>query len=220
MSHSSVSRELTSSYAPGMANVRQIRPGLWRWTAPHPEWRPGAAPGSPADWSEEVGSVLCELPDATVLIDALLPPEPDALLEELDRHIHRRGLPVAALTTIKFHRRSRDVLVDRYEASTSRARKALPAGMEALPIAGAGETIFWLPGHRSLVPGDRIIGDGRGGLRLCPESWLRYLPSGLTQRELAVKLRPLLDLPIEHMLVSHGEPVIGDGRAALWRALA
>jgi hypothetical protein len=32
-------------------------------------------------------------------------------------------------------------------------------------------------------------------------------------------LRPLLDLPVEMVLVSHGEPVLRDGRNALARAL-
>jgi hypothetical protein len=32
-------------------------------------------------------------------------------------------------------------------------------------------------------------------------------------------MRPLLDLPIEMVLVSHGEPVLSDGRHALARAL-
>ena len=33
-------------------------------------------------------------------------------------------------------------------------------------------------------------------------------------------LRPLVQLPIERVLVSHGEPVLRDGRAALVRAIA
>jgi hypothetical protein len=33
-------------------------------------------------------------------------------------------------------------------------------------------------------------------------------------------MRPLLELPIERVLVSHGEPVLRGGHAALARALA
>ena len=54
---------------------------------------------------------------------------------------------------------------------------------------------------------------------MCPESWLRHL-GGYTQEDLRAGLRPLLDLPVEMVLVSHGEPVLRDGRAALERALA
>jgi hypothetical protein len=166
-----------------------------------------------------VGCVLCDSPDATVLIDPQLPPAEEKLLDHLDRHVEGRGLPVAILTTIKFHRRSRDELTARYGARTSRARSTLPAGVESRPIRGAGETMFWLAEHRALVPGDRLIGGDDGGVRLCPESWLRYLPSGLSTAELVTRLRPLLELPIESVLVSHGEPVIGSGREALARAL-
>jgi hypothetical protein len=34
------------------------------------------------------------------------------------------------------------------------------------------------------------------------------------------RLRPLLELPIENVLVSHGDPIVGDGRRALADALA
>jgi hypothetical protein len=78
--------------------------------------------------------------------------------------------------------------------------------------------MFWLPEHRTLVPGDRLIGSSGGGLRMCPESWLGGLPVGVP--ELRAALRPLLDLPIERVLVSHGEPVLERGREAVARALA
>ena len=133
--------------------------------------------------------------------------------------MRRHGTRVAVLTTIRWHRRSRDAVVQRYEASTSRARSSLPAGVKTIAIRGAGETMIWLPEPRALVPGDRIIGDGRGGLRLCPRSWLRYLPSGLGLEGLRESLRPLLDLPVELVLASHGEPVLAGGREALARAL-
>ena len=41
-----------------------------------------------------------------------------------------------------------------------------------------------------------------------------------TGRGLPKLLRPLVELPIERVLVSHGEPVLHDGRAALVRAIA
>jgi hypothetical protein len=80
--------------------------------------------------------------------------------------------------------------------------------------------MIWLPAPRALIPGDRLLGDAAGGLRLCPDSWLRYLPSGMRQEGLRAALRPLLDLPVEQVLVSHGEPVLQNGRAAIARALA
>ncbi len=200
--------------------LSEIRPGLFRWTARHPEWRPGAAAGSAGDWPEEVGCVFYEAPDASVLIDPLLPPDRERFLGALDRRVREHDRPVSILTTIGFHRRDRDELARRYEASTSRAKKNLPAEVESFPVRRAGETIFWLPEHRALVPGDRIIGSPGGGLRVSPQSWLRYLSDPLTIAQLKQALRPLLELPVERVLVSHGEPVLADGQQALATALA
>jgi hypothetical protein len=195
---------------------RELRSGLWRWTASHPEWRPNAGKDSPADWQPEVGCVLYETAGAAVFIDPLAADQPP-FWRWADERCHGRS--VVVLTTIGFHRRSRETFVERYGASTSRATRNLPSGVEGLPIRRAGETMFWLPAHRALVPGDRIIGGATARLRLCPESWLRYLPSGMTLDQLREALRPLLELPIELVLVSHGEPVLSDGRAALAGAL-
>jgi hypothetical protein len=197
--------------------MEEIAAGLWRWTAPHPDWRPGAKPDSPADWGQRVGSVLYVTSSAAVFFDPLLPPRAGAFWAGADERV--AGRSVAVLTTIGWHRRSRAAFVERYAASVSRARANLPPGVEPFVLRGAGETLFWLPEHHALITGDRIIGDASVGLRLCPESWLRYLPSGLTRAGLARLLRPLLDLPIERVLVSHGEPVLAGGAEALRRAL-
>ena len=195
--------------------LTELRPGLYRWTAPHPAYEPDPQPDSPADWPELVGCVAYEAADALVLIDPLVP---DSLWPSLDRLAE--GRRVAVLTTIGFHRRSRDAVAERYGASRSRAKKTLPQGVETIPISRAGETMIWISEHAALVPGDRILGGRDGGLRVCPDSWLRYLTSGMTGADLREALRPLLELPIELVLVSHGEPVLAGGREALERALA
>jgi hypothetical protein len=189
----------------------ELRPGLRRWTALHPDAEPDPKPGSPADWGPEVGSVAYEAEDALLLVDPLVPDDGWA---DLDALVERHGRPVALLVTLPFHRRSREAVTQRYEVTDT-----VPSGVEKIPIDGAGETIVWLPEARTLVPGDRILGDDAGGLRLCPQSWLRYLPSGMRRAQLAEQLRPLLDLPIELVLVSHGEPVLENGREALARAI-
>jgi hypothetical protein len=177
----------------------------------------GASPESPADWPELVGSVAYEAPDAFVLIDPLVP---DELWPPLEERIEQHGQPVRVLTTIGFHRRSRDEVVRRFDATTSRAKPSLPEGVVTVTIRRAGETMVWLPGPRALVPGDRLLGDDAGGLRMCPPGWLRYLEPGLTYDELREALRPLLDLHVEMVLVSHGEPVLRDARAAIEQALS
>ncbi|MSO41025.1 MAG: hypothetical protein EXQ70_03885 [Solirubrobacterales bacterium] len=200
--------------------LTEIRPRLWRWSVRHPEATLNPAPGSASDWPPEVGCVACALPDAFVFIDPLVPSDgTKEFWSELEGLVKAHGKPVLAPTTIKFHRRSRDEFVRRFGASTSRARAALPTGIKGIPIPGAGETMFWLEGDRTLVPGDRLLGDGAGGLRTCPESWLGYLASGITVDGLRAAMRPLLEHPVEAVLVSHGEPVLEGGRAAIAAAL-
>jgi hypothetical protein len=197
--------------------VREVAEGLWRWTADHPDWRPGATPGSTGDWEEQVGSVAYRTDTVCAFFDAQLPEPADPFWRWADNLAS--GRQVLALTTIKWHRRSREAFVQRYGAAVSRARRSLPDAIRPVPIRRGGETMFWLPEHRALIPGDRILGAAGGGLRICPDSWFRYLPSRITREELADRLRPLLRLPVELVLVSHGEPVLRDGARALERAL-
>jgi hypothetical protein len=41
----------------------------------------------------------------------------------------------------------------------------------------------------------------------------------MSQAQLRTALQPLLELPVEMVLVSHGEPVLSGGREALVQAL-
>ncbi|MBD0328833.1 MAG: hypothetical protein ICV64_01860 [Thermoleophilia bacterium] len=190
-------------------DVVELRPGLWRWTARHPAWEPEHEPGSPGDWPPDVGCVAYAARDAFVLVDPLV--EDWAALDDL---VERQAKPVHVLVTILFHERSRAEAVDRYGAV-----ETIPPGVEPIAFERAGETMFWLPEHGALVPGDRLLAFGAGGLRVCPDSWLAYLRNGLTGEELRADLRRLLELPVELVLVSHGAPVLAGGRAAIARAL-
>jgi hypothetical protein len=194
----------------------EIVPGLARWTGAHPEWKPGAEPGGSSDWEEQVGSLLYELPESVVLFDPLVPVDGrDTLLGWLDERI--AGRPVSILTTVRWHRRDRELLAERYRANSTRAWNAVPPGVIPKPMRGGGETIYWLPGAAALVFGDTLLGEAPGEVRLCPESWLSDVR--VDRAGLARLMGPLLELPVELLLVSHGEPLLHDGRAALARAL-
>jgi glyoxylase-like metal-dependent hydrolase (beta-lactamase superfamily II) len=219
--------------------VDQILPGLWRWTCPHPEWTPEE--GGPDGWEPDVGCVYYEAPEAVVLIDPLLPSDPsdeERLLRALDRDVERLGLPVAILLTTYYHERSAAEFRDRYahgpgadiwapasfiarlaavdaRAISSDAR--LPAGIGVVPTSRPGQVVYWLPSPRAAVPGDLLLGDGRGGLRVCPDAWLQ---GPAAPREVRLALRALLDLPVEMVLVSHGAPVLTAASSALTAALA
>jgi hypothetical protein len=200
------------------APATELAAGLYRWTAPHPAWRPGAPADSPDDWGQMVGSVLYVLDEVAVVFDPQLPPageERERLLAWLDERIGQR--PVSVLTTIRWHRRDREQLAERYAGRSRRAWNAVPRGVSPKPLRGAGETVYWLARDAALVFGDRLIGDGHGGVRLSPESWLRH--ERIDRPGLARQMRPLLELPVEMLLVSHGDPVLHDGRAELAHAI-
>jgi glyoxylase-like metal-dependent hydrolase (beta-lactamase superfamily II) len=185
-------------------NVAELAPGLWRWTAAHPDWQEGNS------WERDVGCVYYEAAGATVLIDALVPPERERFFEALDRDVERRGLPVAILLTTPWHERSAVELTERYGAS-----ETPPPGVEpALVLPEIEETVWWLPDHRTLVAGDVLLGAPDGVS-------VQYGLEGETSpAAIRAALLALLDLPLERILVSHGEPVLEGGHAALERALA
>ncbi|HEY4976865.1 MAG TPA: hypothetical protein VII05_05900, partial [Gaiellaceae bacterium] len=82
--------------------------------------------------------------------------------------------------------------------------------------ARGSEVVFWIPEARALVSGDVILGAAGGELELCPESWH---PKGGGYAKVRENLSALAGLPIERVLVSHGEPVLKHGRAAFDRLL-
>jgi hypothetical protein len=89
--------------------------------------------------------------------------------------------------------------------------RELPGGLLALYDGrGAMETPVYLPEQRAVVFADAMTAPG-GELRVWYTPWHR-------ERTLPA-LRDLLELPFEHVLVSHGEPVHtrSDFEAALER---
>ncbi len=212
--------------------VDELAPGLWRWTALHPEWRPSDAEDGEG-WGQEVGCVYLEGLDAIVLIDPQVPEgeERERFLAHLDADVERTGKPVAIVLTVAAHERSAPELAARYGAEVwaheaeierygANADRPFPAGAilpgELVAMDAAFEIVLWSPAHAALVAGDILLGAEGGGVRVCPDSWLGpWSPADVREQ-----LRPLLDLPVERILVAHGEPVLADGRAALAAALS
>lgn len=198
--------------------VRELRPGLWRWTAAHPEWEHAQ------HWGPDVGSVYAALPDAVVVVDPLVPSDEDQRFwSALDRDVERLGLPVRVLLTVHWHERSVAAVLDRYDASLWRPEEKgeLPEGVQAEIVKGADwvEAMFFLEPPRALVTGDLLIGKN-GGIEL-PIEWFPKAEREWAEQKLKPELRERLGaLPIELVLVSHGEPVLQDGAAALEAALS
>ena len=197
--------------------LRDVAPGLWIWRVPHPDWSPDA------DWEPPVTSTCVESGGEVAVLDPLAPPEGAAeIWERLDARP-----PTLAVVLKPDHVRSVDRFVERYgaraygpslfwrddipatELEPVEPGDELPGGLVALYDGrGRSETPLWLPEQRALVFADALTAPG-GGLRVWSTPWHeeRALPA----------LRALLELPFEHVIVSHGEPV--HDRAAFEKAL-
>jgi hypothetical protein len=201
--------------------MRAIAPGLRYWKAPHPQWN-GAT-----EWPEDVGCVYYEAADALGLIDPLLPrSREESFLAALDRDVARLDRPVLVMLTAPWHRRDAASIAERYGATVwahpaAHARLPfetqagpLPDGFETFVPAGVweGDVAFYIRPHRALVVAEFFMGLD-GGLRVCPSPALQDRPAFETS------LQRLLNWPIDHVLVSHGEPVIGNGGLRIRDAL-
>ena len=92
------------------------------------------------------------------------------------------------------------------------SRDRLPVGIETFPGGGPNDVVLWIESHGAVVAGDTLIDRGQG-LEI-PEHWLG---PNVTREQVVDGLRPVLDLPVEHVLATHGGP---KDRSALERALA
>jgi hypothetical protein len=201
--------------------MQELRPGLWTWTATHPAWTEDE--GGPEGWERVVRSYAYDSGPYLVLIDPLAPP---SLLEGLVE-----SKEVAVLLTEHCHSRSAADCVERFGATVHAPKEAvpklslpaqgfeqgdtLPGGVVAQLACYPFESIFWIPSERAIVAGDALVG-GELGLHVQPDSWL---VEGTTHESFRDTLRPLLDLPIELVLLTHGDPVLADGREALRAAI-
>jgi glyoxylase-like metal-dependent hydrolase (beta-lactamase superfamily II) len=93
-----------------------------------------------------------------------------------------------------------------------RAGDRLPVGVEAFPGLEPNDLVLWVESRRALVTGDSLIDRGQG-LEF-PTDWANQ---GVPAEQILEELRPVLELPVELVLATHGGPY---DRAALERALA
>jgi glyoxylase-like metal-dependent hydrolase (beta-lactamase superfamily II) len=219
--------------------VRELGPGLWHWQARHPEWE------SSEPWDPNVSSYAIDDGERLLLFDPLgVPSEIEALAAERETAIvltapwherdseqlvQRLGVPVYTplpdsaqylmetygVTAEQAGDGSPDVVwllrESKGEARPYAAGDRLPFGGDVFEGHKTNDTVLWLESHRAVISGDTLVDFGNG-LEI-NERWLR---PGMTREEIAAGLRPLLDLPVEHMLPTHGVPT---GRGALERAL-
>jgi glyoxylase-like metal-dependent hydrolase (beta-lactamase superfamily II) len=198
--------------------VEQLRDGIWRWEARHPSWTEDD--GGPDGWGPDVVSYAIDAAERLLLIDPLAVP---AEVEEL-----ASGRETAILLTCPWHERDARAVGRRLGApiyvpppdegekdpvpgTVFAAGDRLPGGVDVYPGIEPNDLVLWVEPHRALVLGDTLVDRGEG-LEI-PLTWLREM----TLAELFATLRPLLDLPVELVLPTHGPPA---DRAALVRAIS
>jgi hypothetical protein len=214
--------------------MENLTEGLWRWTARHPEWHPG-------EFGAEVASFAAKADDGTLLlIDPLLPAEPDAVLRVLDEQVGER---VAILISIPYHVRSAEELWDRYAGraeTTIHGHRAaakrladksafreidpgvpLPGGATAYTIGKPKrhEMPLHVPSHDALVFGDAVV-EVDGALKVWAHDRIDAKVKRFYRERFNPTLEPLLELAFERVLVTHGRPVLDGGKRALRDGLA
>jgi len=206
----------------GPLEVRDVRPGLWLWRIRHWEWREGN------DWEPEVSSFVVDARGEVILIDPLAPPPPAR--EVYDRLLARR--PTRIILVKPDHVRDLDLFAHWYgipahgpplfwrgEAPQTDLEpvfldQELPGGLVALFDGRGGlEKPIYVEDHKAIIFADGLTAPAAGG------NLLRVWWTPVLEKRTLPALRAMLDLPFEHVLVSHGEPVHAraDFEAALER---
>jgi glyoxylase-like metal-dependent hydrolase (beta-lactamase superfamily II) len=195
--------------------VREVQQGVWHWQAPHPAWEPGA------DWDEIVSSYAIDDGKRLMLFDPLAPPSG---IDEL-----AAGREAVIVLTCPWHARDADSLAQRLGAPiyvpppdegdpspvkghVFEAGDSLAVGVEGRPGMEPNDLVLWVESRRALVAGDTLVDRGKG-LEF-PRDWANR---GVPPDQILKGLLPLLELPVELVLPTHGEPA---DQAALERALA
>ena len=186
--------------------MNEIVPGLWHWTA------------SRETIGKDVSSYY--LAEDRVVLDPMTPPERPEWFR-----------PENAILTCRHH--SRDAwelgcepwvveqgaheLEGRGEYRTYRWGDELPGGILAYEVDALSpdETALYLPRHRALAIGDGVVRwEGVEGLTFVPD-FLMDDPEK-TRAGLRSAYRRLLDeLEFDHLLLAHGDPVVGDAKQQL-----
>jgi hypothetical protein len=199
--------------------IREILPGVFHWTAPHP--RIGIEVSS--YWLEESG----------VLFDPLVPPQ-----EGLEWFAGRSAAPTAILLSNRHHYRESARFAERFGCAVHCNRlglhefsagqdvvgfdvgDALPGGVLAreLDAICPDDTALQLTEKEALVLADGVVLGGphgqTGALGFVPDSLMDDPPA--TKRGLLdACARLLADCEFTHLLLAHGGPVLGDGREQL-----
>jgi hypothetical protein len=196
--------------------MQEVLPGVFHWTTVHPKIHTDVS----SYWIDEGG----------VLIDPLVPAEGG-----LEWFAARSVRPTAVLLTNRHHYRDSGRFAEAFGCTVHCNRAGLhefthgepvegfepgdvlPGGIVACEVGGLcpDETALHLPGKRAVAIADGVV-------RIGPDEPLGFVPDVLmddppaTKGTLLAAFARLLDeLEFEHLLLAHGDPVVGNGRELL-----
>jgi hypothetical protein len=198
--------------------VIDVAPGVWIWRMPHPDWAP------PDGGDRVVTSTVAVSGGEIAVFDPLMPPT--EAVEIWDRLTAQP--PTMAVVLKPDHVRNVDAFVDRFGCRAfgpevyylddlptkpiepTFAGDHLPGGFVALYDGRSrNEWPMWLPEQRAIVFADALTALG-GELQVWGSPW--------HEQAVLPALRAFLELPFEHVIISHGSPI--HSRADFERALA
>lgn len=200
-----------------MGIPKEIAPGLFHWTAFHPEI------------SIRVHSYYLSL--GRVLLDPLLP-TPGGMA-----WLKKHGPPEHIILTNRLHSRHSAKLVAAFGctvwvnrkglfhlAPTLKARPfddgdTLPSDIRAVEIGVLcpDESAVVIPRARAAAVADGVVRRGNGPLTFVSDELLVDDPGDAAgvKRALKAAYLKLANQPWDHLLMAHGSPLVGDGREAL-----
>ncbi|HEX5583076.1 hypothetical protein [Gaiella sp.] len=196
--------------------MREVVPGIFHWTTQHPRIRIRVS----SYWLDAAGA----------LVDPLVPAELG-----LEWFAERATRPRAVLLTNRHHYRDSDRFVESFgctvhvnraglhEFGASESVQGFDPG-DTLPgdvvayevgVICPDETALYLPEQRALAVADGVV---RGGpdspLGFVPDAYMDD-PEGTKHGLVAAYARLLDELELDHLLLAHGAPAIGDARELL-----
>jgi hypothetical protein len=194
--------------------VEEIAPGIWHWSAPHPR----------------IGIVVHSyyLPTERVVLDPIAPADGFDVFSE-------HGPPTDVLLTNRHHYRASSEFVERFGATVRCVRAGMHEFTHGEPVepfefgdelsggivvheVGAicpDETALHIPARRALALADGAVRWEPGGpLAFVPDQFMDE-PEKTKEGLRAAYRRLAEELDFDHLLLAHGEPLVGDGREAL-----
>jgi len=223
--------------------MQQLTEGLWRWTARHPEWHPGEFGAEVACFAARAGGGdRAGDREVLLLIDPLLPEDEAAAAPVLETIEANLGDRLAILVTIPYHVRSSEELWRRYgkdaettihghTAAAQRLKNTsafreiepgtpLPGGVTAHTIGKPRrhEMPLHIPSHNALTFGDAVV-EHDGALKVWAADKIDAKVERFYRERFNPTLEPLLELPFDAVLPTHGQPLLTGGKRSLRQAL-